>query len=78
MTIFQATLTIVITVVASQIGIIIFTINRLDNLARDLRVEIQGLRAEGQNLTRELRVEIRELGTKLDTHSLAHAKGDVG
>ena len=58
MTIFQATLTIVITVVASQIGIIIFTINRLDNLARDLRVEIQGLRAEVQNLTRELRVEI--------------------
>jgi len=63
--------TIVFTVVASQLGIIIFMINRMDAMTRDLRTE-------SQNLARELRAEIRDLGQKLDTHSLAHAKGDVG
>lgn len=70
-TIFQATVTIVSTLVATQLGIVFFMINRMDGLTRDLRVE-------SQNLTRELRAEIRDLGQKLDTHSLAHAKGDVG
>ena len=70
-TIFQATVTIVFTVVASQLGIIIFMINRMDAMTRDLRTE-------SQNLARELRAEIRDLGQKLDTHNLAHSKGDVG
>lgn len=70
-TIFQATVTIVFTVVASQLGIIIFMINRTDALTRDLRTEIR-------DLAKELRVEMRELATQIDSHTLAHAKGDIG
>jgi hypothetical protein len=81
MTIFQATVTIVSALVATQLGILFFMINRTDNVTRDLRGESQKmaseLRGEIQNLTRELRTEMRELGTKLDTHNLAHLKGDV-
>jgi hypothetical protein len=69
-TIFQATVAIVFTVLAGQLGIVFFMINRMDTLTHDLR-------DESQNMTRELRAEIRELGTKLDTHVLAHVKGDV-
>ena len=70
MTLFQATIAIMLTIVLGHLGTIYFLINRMDALTRDLR-------SESRDLTKELRTEIRELGTKLDTHVLAHSKGDV-
>lgn len=42
-TVFQATVAIVFTVLASQLGILFFMINRMDALSRDLRSEIRDL-----------------------------------